>query len=83
MPSAQLMDLHELIENLPTRNSDAYKNQFGHSMVIGGDHGFGGAAMMAAEAALRTGSGLVSMATRPAHVAGALARQPEVMVSGI
>ncbi|MBT6114910.1 MAG: NAD(P)H-hydrate dehydratase [Porticoccaceae bacterium] len=82
-PSAQLMDLHELIENLPTRNSDAYKNQFGHSMVIGGDHGFGGAAMMAAEAALRTGSGLVSMATRPAHVAGALARQPEVMVSGI
>jgi len=82
-PSAQLMDLHELIENLPTRDADAYKNQFGHSMIIGGDHGFGGAAMMAAEAALRTGSGLVSMATRPAHVAGALARQPEVMVSGI
>jgi hydroxyethylthiazole kinase-like uncharacterized protein yjeF len=82
-PSAQLMDLHELMENLPLRDVDAYKNQFGHSMVIGGDHSFGGAAMMAAEAALRTGSGLVSMATRPVHVAGALARQPEVMVSGI
>ena len=52
-------------------------------MVIGGDNGFGGAAMMAAESALRTGSGLVSVATRPIHVAALLARQPEIMVSGV
>ena len=41
------------------------------------------AALMAAEAALRAGSGLVGMATRPTHVAAALARQPEVMVSPV
>ena len=81
--SAQLMDLDELLESLPVRDADAYKNQFGHSLVIGGDNGFGGAALMAAEVALRVGSGLVSMATRPTHVAAALARQPEVMVNGV
>jgi hydroxyethylthiazole kinase-like uncharacterized protein yjeF len=38
---------------------------------------------MAAETALRTGAGLVSVATRPEHVTAILARQPEIMVSGI
>ncbi len=80
---AQLMNLDDLMKHLPVRDADAYKNQFGHSLVIGGDHGFGGAALMAAEAALRAGSGLVGMATRPTHVAAALARQPEVMVSPV
>ena len=40
--SAQLMNLDDLMEHLPVRDADAYKNQFGHSLVIGGDHGFGG-----------------------------------------
>jgi NAD(P)H-hydrate epimerase len=52
-------------------------------MVIGGDQGYGGAGLMAAESALRTGAGLVSVATRPEHVAAILARQPEIMASGI
>ena len=82
-PDAKLMDLDDLMDNFPDREIDAYKNQFGHVMVIGGDNGFGGAAMMAAESALRTGSGLVSVATRPIHVAALLARQPEIMVSGV
>ena len=47
------------------------------SWVIGGDTGLGGAAAMAAEAALRTGAGLVSVATRPEHVSAILARRPE------
>jgi NAD(P)H-hydrate epimerase len=81
--SSQLMDLDDLLEHYPSRDADAYKNQFGHAMVVGGDLGFGGAAAMAAESALRVGSGLVSVATRPEHVAAILARQPEIMVSGI
>lgn len=81
--SACLMDLDRLLDLYPDRDTDAYKNQSGHSMVIGGDLGFGGAAAMAAESALRVGSGLVSVATRPEHVSAILARQPEVMARGV
>ncbi|HAD09221.1 MAG TPA: NAD(P)H-hydrate dehydratase, partial [Porticoccaceae bacterium] len=45
--------------------------------------GFGGAAAMAAEAALRVGAGLVGVATRSSHVPALLARRPELMVKGI
>ena len=67
------------LERLPARAADSYKNQFGHVLIVGGDHGFGGAALMASEAAARTGSGLVSLATRPEHVVASLSRRPEVM----
>ena len=67
----------------PPRPRSAHKNRFGHVLVIGGDHGMGGAAVLAAEAALRTGAGLVSVLTRPEHCAGALARRPELMVRGV
>ncbi|WJN58967.1 NAD(P)H-hydrate dehydratase [Pseudomonas sp. SO81] len=61
------------------RARTAHKGQFGHVLVIGGDRGFGGAALLSAESALRAGAGLVSLATRPEHVAASLARLPEVM----
>jgi hydroxyethylthiazole kinase-like uncharacterized protein yjeF len=65
------------------RNRAAHKGRFGHVLVIGGDTGMGGAALLAAGAALRSGAGLVSLATRQAHVVAALARYPEVMVTGV
>ncbi len=65
------------------RPADAHKKDFGHVLVIGGDFGMGGAAMMAAESALRCGAGLVSVATQPEHVSALLARLPEVMVKGV
>lgn len=49
-------------------------------LVIGGDHGFGGAALMAGEAAARAGAGLVSVATRAEHVPAFISRCPELMV---
>ena len=67
----------------PDRPRSAHKNRFGHVLVIGGDHGMGGAPLLTAEAALRTGAGLVSMLTRPEHCAATLARRPEVMVRGV
>lgn len=67
------------LERLPARAADSYKNQFGHVMIVGGDHGFGGAALMAAESAARCGAGLISLATRPEHVVASLTRRPEVM----
>jgi len=50
---------------------------------VGGEFGVGGAARLCAEAALRTGAGLVSLATRPQHVAPVLAARPEIMVHGV
>jgi hydroxyethylthiazole kinase-like uncharacterized protein yjeF len=73
-------------DNLPrlaARRRSAHKGQFGHLLVVGGDRGLGGAALLSAQSALRCGAGLVSLATRSEHVAAALARQPEVMVQGL
>src|SRR5690625_1332104 len=65
------------------RERTAHKGRYGHVLVIGGDHGMGGAARLAAEAALRTGAGLTSVATRGEHVAALLAARPELMVRAV
>jgi len=75
--------LHGHLPQLTVRSPDAHKGQFGHLLVIGGDHGFGGAALLSTESALRSGAGMVSLATRPEHVPAALARLPEVMTVGV
>ena len=73
----------QTLARLPARASDAHKGQFGHVLLIGGDRGFGGSITLSAHAALRSGAGLVSLATRPEHVAAALTRLPEVMTLGV
>ncbi|KXU38728.1 carbohydrate kinase [Ventosimonas gracilis] len=67
------------LPKLPPRQGTAHKGQFGHVWLLGGDHGMGGAALLAAEAALRAGAGRVSLMTRAAHLAPALTRMPELM----
>jgi hydroxyethylthiazole kinase-like uncharacterized protein yjeF len=68
---------------LPPRPLDAHKGLFGHVLIIGGDHGYGGAVIMAAEAAARSGASLISVATRPEHVPALLTRCPEIMARGV
>lgn len=68
---------------LPPRPRDANKSDFGHVLVIGGDHGMAGAVRMAGEAAARVGAGLVSVATRPEHIAIVSAARPELMCHNI
>lgn len=68
---------------LPARSPTAHKGRFGRLLVLGGDQGTGGAALLSAEAALRCGAGMVTLATRPEHVAAALVRRPEIMVTGV
>ncbi len=73
----------DLARWLPRRAPDGYKKTYGHVLVIGGDHGFGGAPMMTAQGAGHAGAGLVSLATRAEHVAPLLARQPEIMARAV
>ncbi|MBV1807968.1 NAD(P)H-hydrate dehydratase [Pseudomonas viridiflava] len=68
---------------LAPRPRTAHKGMYGRVLVIGGDHGFGGAALLSAESALRSGAGMVTLATRTEHVSAALTRMPEIMSAGI
>ncbi|MCP5348303.1 MAG: NAD(P)H-hydrate dehydratase [Gammaproteobacteria bacterium] len=81
-PAAQRIDMQQMSRLLAPRLRSANKGHFGHTVILGGDYGFGGAALMAAAAALRAGSGLVSVITRSVNRSGFLASQPELMVVG-
>ncbi|CAA6810536.1 MAG: NAD(P)HX epimerase / NAD(P)HX dehydratase [uncultured Thiotrichaceae bacterium] len=68
---------------LKPRLRHAHKGQHGHSLLIGGTAGMSGAIQLAGAAALRCGSGLVSIATHPAHAAWLNLNRPELMVHAI
>ncbi|POF39519.1 bifunctional ADP-dependent NAD(P)H-hydrate dehydratase/NAD(P)H-hydrate epimerase [Pseudomonas laurylsulfativorans] len=70
------------LPRLAPRAPASHKGRFGHVLLIGGDRGFGGAILLSAQSALRSGAGMVSVATRSEHVPAALARIPEAMVLG-
>jgi ADP-dependent NAD(P)H-hydrate dehydratase / NAD(P)H-hydrate epimerase len=78
-PAVDVLDHAYLSSCLPQRSRSANKGDFGHVLVIGGDYGMGGAIRLAAEAALRVGAGLVTVATRPEHVNIVSGSRPELM----
>ncbi|MDP4546994.1 NAD(P)H-hydrate dehydratase [Marinobacter sp. MDS2] len=82
-PVARLARWRDCQAGFPQRPLNAHKGHFGHVLIVAGESGFGGAGIMAAEAASRAGAGLVSLATRPEHVTAALVRCPSVMVRGV
>ncbi len=82
-PVARLAEPSLLSQWFTPRARDAHKGQFGHLLLIGGNLGMAGAARLAAEAALRCGVGLVSVATRAANVPAWLAARPEAMVHAV
>jgi NAD(P)H-hydrate epimerase len=63
---------------------DSYKNTHGHVLVIAGSSGFAGAAALCANAAMRSGAGLVTVAT-PASAQSTVAAlaMPEVMTAAL
>lgn len=79
----QTLDKSLLTSIFLPRARDAHKGDFGHVLIIGGDHGMGGAVRLSAEAALRVGAGLVSVATRPEHLTLVSATCPEIMCHSI
>jgi NAD(P)H-hydrate epimerase len=82
-PAAQLLAPSNLSLPLPKRKKNSHKGEYGHVLVIGGSLGMPGAVALAAKAALRSGTGAVTIATRPEHVSAVLPLVPEAMVWGI
>lgn len=81
-PTARRIDISTASRLLPERLPASHKGSHGHVLVLGGDLGFGGAVIMAAESAARAGAGLVSVITRSEHRLAAMSRRPELMVHG-
>ncbi|PCJ23866.1 MAG: bifunctional ADP-dependent NAD(P)H-hydrate dehydratase/NAD(P)H-hydrate epimerase [SAR86 cluster bacterium] len=82
LPSATRIDINYISHNLRPRARSSHKGTHGHVLIMGGDYSYGGAVIMAAEAAQRSGAGLVSVITRSTHRSAMLARRPEIMVVG-
>jgi len=76
---AQLLDWQYIKQLIKPRKASAHKHQLGYVLILGGDEGMPGAIRMAAEAALRSGAGLVSVVSHPQHAASVLAGRPELM----
>lgn len=82
-PHAEWLEHDALARWLLPRRRNTHKGESGHVLCIGGDDGSGGAIALCADAALRAGAGLASVATRAVHVAALLARRPEAMVRAV
>ena len=61
-PRTELLEEQEVSWLIPTREPDTHKGTFGHLLVVAGSRGKTGAAILACRAAMRVGTGLVSLA---------------------
>src|SRR2546422_1367252 len=74
-----LIEPHELQARLPDTN----KGPYGKVLIIGGSRGKTGAAAMAGQAALRSGAGLVTVATAQSVLPIIAVSMPELMTAGL
>lgn len=80
-PAQRLLTAAEVRDTLVPRPADAHKGSCGHLLVIAGGTGKTGAAVMSAKAAMRAGTGLVTLGV-PASLASSVeSRLLEVMTA--
>ncbi len=62
-PYVELLTRERMRELVPARAADSHKGDFGHVLIVAGSFGKSGAAHLTALGALRSGAGLVTVAT--------------------
>ncbi len=78
-PWLELLTRERMRELVPARAADSHKGDFGRVLVVAGSAGRTGAAHLAASGALRSGAGLVTIATPRSCVPILAAMAPEYM----
>ena len=78
-----LMDKKYIKSLLMPRLKYSHKGNFGHTLIIAGSSGFTGAAVICADAAAKTGSGLVTLATFQEYPGMVSSCRPEVMTADL
>lgn len=77
--TAEIISGEAVMSALPPRSAQTYKHKAGDILIVAGSPGKAGAAYLTAEAAMRSGAGLVTLMTWP-EVSPALAEGlPEIM----
>jgi NAD(P)H-hydrate epimerase len=61
-PQSELLEPDMVRQLVPRRRADTHKGSYGHLLVVAGSRGKTGAAVLACRAAMRCGSGLVTLA---------------------
>ena len=79
----ELLTRERMRELVPARAADSHKGDFGRVLVIAGSIGRTGAAHLAATGALRSGAGLVTVATPRSCLPIVAAMAPEYMTVGL
>lgn len=77
--SVCLTDQNDVMKILPDREITGHKNHYGRVLVVAGSRGFTGAAMLSAEAALASGSGLVTLCSYNETMGILVPRLTEIM----
>ncbi|MEN3338614.1 MAG: ADP-dependent NAD(P)H-hydrate dehydratase / NAD(P)H-hydrate epimerase [Acidobacteriota bacterium] len=78
-PHIEILTREDMRDLVPARTSDSHKGDFGRVLVVAGSFGRSGAAHLAGLGALRSGAGLVTIATPRSCVPMIAAMAPEYM----
>jgi len=73
----------EALPSLPPRKPDSHKGDYGRLLLIGGSQGMAGAIALSGMAALRSGAGLVKLATANSCQATVASFEPSAMTIGL
>jgi len=78
-PHVEILTREQMRELVPSRAADSHKGDFGRVLIVAGSTGKTGAAHLAAIGALRSGAGLVTIATPRSCVSTIAMMAPEYM----
>ncbi len=77
--NTELLGPNDIRGVLKPRPKYAHKGTFGHTLLIGGNYGMTGAILLASKAAIRMGTGLLTVSTLASEYGALLVALPEAM----